>query len=320
MYFDKIQTVLDADSYVRLALKAAREAIAKKKKTHGRKDYVLIEAERLRILADYFSRRMKSVLTSFPSIDALPVFYRELVHATLDYGMLKKSLGAVNWLCVSAERLEKEYQKKVRRSVDGRQARQHIGAFIGRLSSVTRQVRENLEYLEKCRAVMRSYPVVKDCFTVALTGFPNVGKSTLLSRLTDSKPEIAPYPFTTKSLNMGYMEHRHQKIQIIDTPGTLDRLERMNQLEKQAYIAIRHLADIVVFVIDPFFPEESQAKLLSKTRESRKEVLVYVSKADIAEKEAAQRAQKYSGVTDPEELRRMIAAKAFSTLSRVSYR
>ena len=51
--------------------------------------------------------------------------------------------------------------------------------------------------------------IKKFSLDVALFGFPNVGKSTLLSKLTPSKPKIANYSFTTKRINMGYSISTH---------------------------------------------------------------------------------------------------------------
>ncbi len=54
---------------------------------------------------------------------------------------------------------------------------------------------------------------------IGIVGLPNSGKSTLLSRLTNAKPEIGPYPFTTLSPSLGVFSHDGQSIVIADIPG-----------------------------------------------------------------------------------------------------
>ena len=56
---------------------------------------------------------------------------------------------------------------------------------------------------------------------IVLVGYPNSGKSTLLSKITHATPEIAPYPYTTSSPEVGTLDYGGVKLQVIEIPALM---------------------------------------------------------------------------------------------------
>jgi nucleolar GTP-binding protein len=243
-----------------------------------------IEIARIEATGKSLINNLGAIVRSFPSFDQLAPFYQELVKATLDYGMLKQSLGAVNWAKKQITGLLHKYTKELSLTTRLGHFNKLRISFSGRTSSVMKQIKENLAYLEECRRIMKKYPSLKTKVnTIVISGAPNVGKSTLLAALTGSKPETASYPFTTQTLNLGYDAEGNQ---YVDTPGLLDRpLEKRNAIEKQAILALKHLATIIIFIIDPTetcgYTIIEQRNLLAEIkREFSQPVIIVANKAD----------------------------------------
>ncbi len=243
------------------------------------------DVSRLHTLADTLCGRLGKIPRTFPSTDQLHPFYEELFTLTLDVGEFKRALAACTWAADRIRKLAFEYISKMkiqRKSVDLHPLRKQ---FYGRASSVLKQIDPQLKFLEQCRRILRTYPTVRlDIPTVAIAGCPNVGKTSLLKALTGADPEIAPYPFTTKRLMLGYAEINKRQVQFVDTPGLLDRNEH-NDIETHTVIALRHLATVIVFVFDPTetcgYPMARQRALLALVKKEFKLPIVILSnKAD----------------------------------------
>ena len=259
---------------------------------------------RMEYFAAYLDKQLDMMIKSVPRFDDLHPFYQELLPETLEVGKVKRAVSQL----VSVQKLIKKQVYLVRRNMHSpaTDAVPHMkrasAAFFGRVASMVESLEENIELLQQANQLLKEVPDIKtDMPTVVLAGFPNTGKTTILARLTGSKAKIAAYPFTTKSLQLGYFMHRYHEIQVMDTPGLLDReKEDYNPIEKKALAALRNLANLLVFVVDPTpaagYTLQEQHKLYEKVRARfTVPVMVVFNKCDLAKDDQIEQAQKVFG-------------------------
>ena len=238
---------------------------------------------------DIIHDTLQGYVDRFPRIEKEEDFLSELVDIVIGLDGYKKSLGAVNWAAKRVEVLRSESVRSIRWSKDPALIDSVKGQFYGRTSSLLKRISMDLLFLQECKNKFRKLPHIEpDVPTVVIAGFPNVGKSSLVSVLSTAEPEIAPYPFTTKGIVIGHIEDTWRKYQVIDTPGLLDReLSERNDIEKQAILALKYLTHVMVFVLDPSetcgYGMDKQNALLDSVRRGFEGVPIIVaeSKTDL---------------------------------------
>jgi GTPase len=147
---------------------------------------------------------------------------------------------------------------------------------------------------------------VKLLADAALVGFPNAGKSTLISAVSAAKPKIANYPFTTLEPHLGVVRFRDHEFVLADLPGLIEGAADGRGLGHQF---LRHVerARVLVLVIDlasmeERSPADQEAVLLDELGRYRPELLerpriVVGTKADVATAEAVDGTLEVSAVT-----------------------
>lgn len=125
----------------------------------------------------------------------------------------------------------------------------HIGKLKAKIAKLRAQ--QELQKIKGGGQGRRYYIKKSGDATVALVGFPSVGKSSLLNYLTGSRSEVAAYNFTTLEVIPGVMEHKNAKIQILDMPGLIKGAARGKGRGREVITAAR-AADMILLLGDVF--------------------------------------------------------------------
>lgn len=248
------------------------------------------EARRVRESADYIVSYLTRMEKLGDKIETADPFHRELLETIIGLNKVHSAIDRLSWAKTKIAKLEVRSRRNIRmRKGDPVKLRKD---FYGKTASILDKISGELNFLGEVVVAIKNLPTIKEGYTVVLAGMPNVGKSSLLRGLTPSTPEIQTYPFTTKNILVGYIPVGPREIQIIDTPGILDRpLKDRNPIEKQAILALRELADIILFIFDPTetcgYPLNSQISLYHEIESNFQRVNPILNKSDITSEKTA---------------------------------
>ncbi len=140
----------------------------------------------------------------------------------------------------------REIEKEIRDTPYNKATEHHIGLLKAKMS----RLKEEVLQAKSGGGGGKGFGVKKSGdATVALVGFPSVGKSTLLNKLTNAESEVADYEFTTLGVVPGMLKHKGALIQILDMPGLIEGGAAGKGRGTEVMSAVRSV-DLIIFVLD----------------------------------------------------------------------
>lgn len=133
------------------------------------------------------------------------------------------------------------------------------------------RLKKLLEKKEKSKSIGKTTQksIRKEGFQFVILGLPNSGKSTLLASLTNASPKITSVPFSTQQAEVGTLDYKGIKAQIIDLPAIGS--ENLD-------LSLLHTADSILIVLESLKDLEKISKFLDKTKGKK---LFIFSKTDL---------------------------------------
>jgi small GTP-binding protein len=161
----------------------------------------------------------------------------------------KKSPGEENVDSIS--RQIQEIEEELARTKYNKATQGHIGRQKAKLARLREQKSQ-----QGRKSAGLGYGIKKEGdATAVLIGFPSVGKSTLLNRISNAESRIGAYDFTTLTVVPGVMEINGARIQVLDIPGLIEGVSEGKGRGREVLSVARN-ADLVILVVDAERPEQ----------------------------------------------------------------
>ncbi|KZV92105.1 P-loop containing nucleoside triphosphate hydrolase protein [Exidia glandulosa HHB12029] len=141
----------------------------------------------------------------------------------------------------------KEIEEEMARTQKNKATEYHLGLLKAKLA---RYRAELLEPTSKSGGAGTGFEVQKSGDArICLIGFPSVGKSTLLSKLTKTESAVASYEYTTLTAIPGVLEYEGVRMQLLDLPGIIEGASQGRGRGRQV-VAVAKTSDLILMVLD----------------------------------------------------------------------
>eukprot|EP01015_Nassula_variabilis_P001799 TRINITY_DN10979_c0_g1_i3.p1 TRINITY_DN10979_c0_g1~~TRINITY_DN10979_c0_g1_i3.p1 ORF type:complete len:184 (-),score=50.50 TRINITY_DN10979_c0_g1_i3:61-612(-) len=158
----------------------------------------------------------------------------------------------------------KEIEEEVAKTQKNKKTEYHLGRLKAQLAKLRSEL---LQISSKGGKAGEGFDVGKyGNARVCMIGFPSVGKSSLLSKLTTTQSEVASYEFTTLTCIPGVIQYNEAKIQLLDLPGIIEGAAEGLGRGRQVISTARG-CDLILMVLEADKCEDQKRKL---TREMEK--------------------------------------------------
>ena len=244
-----------------------------------------VSIQKIKLMEATAKKALGRVYDGFPKFDDLDSFERDVLFIMVNGREYERSLNNLRWARTKITELATNSIRGIKKAPNMTVIARFRSSFYGRFSSIVEDMDESLSFLRGAREALKKVPQVsREMKIIIIAGFPNVGKSSLISKLTNLKPEIADYPFTTKSINVGMMKMGTSIYEVLDVPGLLNR-KNHNTIERVALAAIENIGNLVVCMMDPSeecgYRLEEQQKLCDSLKGLGKNVIIVENKIDV---------------------------------------
>jgi Predicted GTPase len=191
MYFDRIPTVPTADELLdRSFRRAAKKMSEKENKQYADIDFV-------RAITQATHDKLVSIIQSFPEFEELPPFYRDMCDILFGMENLRKNLGMIGWAAKNVRDVGQGISRGMKKAdtlVERKRA-------VARIASIVHRADDALHYMNDVRNVLRKLPAVNsEEFTIAVAGYPNVGKSSLSGLYPQQSRRLPPIRLRPREL------------------------------------------------------------------------------------------------------------------------
>ncbi|ORX56852.1 GTP binding protein 4 [Hesseltinella vesiculosa] len=292
--FKKIEPVPTATDFIDIILSKTQ----RKTPTEIHKNYNIgrirqFYMRKVKFTQENFEEKFKHILDEFPKLEDIHPFYADLMNVLYDRDHYKLALGQINTARHLIDQVAKDYVRLLKFGDSLYRCKQLKRAALGRMATVMRRQKDSLAYLEQVRQHLSRLPSIDpNTRTLLICGYPNVGKSSFINKITRADVDVQPYAFTTKSLFVGHMDYKYMRWQVIDTPGILDHpLEDRNTIEMQSITAMAHLRSCIMYFMDLSeqcgYSIEDQVKLFHSIKPlfANKPIVLVINKIDQAKPE-----------------------------------